>query len=823
MSWRSVPHKHTFWPSLFFGFLFFQGLFLVPQGAWADTAEMGGDKSGWSFDNPTSAPAAAPASGNTNNQAPVGGGAENASGKCSWYNFALSPVDCLLIPAIDALKLGVSWFAVAAAGLFIWVVDPASISGPTGILNKAEVYNLWKFIRDFFNLFFILILLLSAFATIFQVENFSIRRIFLNILFAALIINFSFPITRLLIDLTNVPMYYFLNAINLPGGGVAEAQGGKAFADQFLGSSGMGGIALQKSGSLGQALFGFVFMFLFTISLLVLGVLMLIRLIALTLLLIFSPIGFAASLLPGMSDLGHKWWGKFWQYAFFGPAAALVLLVAIRFQNEVGFDGTYASIRKNINNITGSSDESTSLSMLVFYLIPIILIWTAIGMANAFSIAGASKVTGWGETAAKWVGRKTGKVAWGATKGVGKFAGRKIEKKMAETKGLRWLSPTVLKTAWKARSEEQKHKDEAPVKEAAAQVQDKLNSGISKVFRNPMKWGTKVGVNHTDHKFAETTRQASEHKKEMSEVSTDSAYIIQELKTALDNKDKSKVDAALQILAKNNDMNDMILAMSQDDRYKGIKFERDKETNKVVVSSANMMKLLPEILKDSGEQDAEILAKKVMNISEQATGAGNFAFGGMTKFDPDLHGGHGGFRLARQKGEKYIDEDGNEQVQQVGEQALWAASKVKNLETQERQRKIHPDSVFTRTEDGFGDINGDVGLEVLKTFTNGDVEENKRSRDDLKAAMYNVAKHKDDVIGKDARGQDIYKYPEFRELYKNNGIIRAYADKIVKMKESPEDQGKKGNPQTPPKTTKEEAAAAIARELHDLENKKTTP
>ncbi|MGB4943433.1 MAG: hypothetical protein WBO92_05005, partial [Candidatus Moraniibacteriota bacterium] len=85
--------------------------------------------------------------------------------------------------------------AAPAAGLFVWVVDPANVSGPTGVLNFPAVYTLWQFIRDFFNLFFIFILLFSAFATIFQVDSFNIRTLFKNILLAALLINFSYPIT----------------------------------------------------------------------------------------------------------------------------------------------------------------------------------------------------------------------------------------------------------------------------------------------------------------------------------------------------------------------------------------------------------------------------------------------------------------------------------------------------------------------------------------------------------------------------------------------------------------------------------------------------
>lgn len=386
----------------FFGFLLFQGVFAAPLVVEANA----NDTVNGTF-NPTSTSVTT----STNGTAP----ATTTAGESSFFSsvascFADIP-KCFLVPVFDAIAGMMGRLAGAAAGLFIWVVDPANISGPTGILNKGAVYDLWRFIRDFFNLFFILILLLSAFATIFQLESFSIRKIFLNILFAALIINFSFPITRFLIDLTNVPMYYFLNSI-LPG-----VSGGKAFMDSILGSSGIGAIVTQPaSADVFQAFSGAVFMFLFAISLLVLGVLMLVRLVALTLLLVFSPLGFAASLLPGMQDLGRKWWAKFWNYAFFGPAAALILLVAIRFQNEIGKDGTFDSMVGVATNTSPGPVEASLMARVVFYTIPLILIWTAIGLANSFSIAGAGKVVGMGEGAARKVGSWAKKGSLGTMK-----------------------------------------------------------------------------------------------------------------------------------------------------------------------------------------------------------------------------------------------------------------------------------------------------------------------------------------------------------------------------------------------------------------------
>jgi len=409
-------YKLTF---LFFvGLFVFQGLFVSLNVVRADVGWGGGDPGaagGSGLAPGASTPISESIKNSSDPTAQTNGGsatgqASSTDEGCGWTGLLRSPISCAAKGILVGLRDMAGWLATGAASLFVWVVDPANITGPTGMLNKVSVYNLWKFIRDFFNLFFILILLFSAFATIFQIESFSIRKIFFNILLAALIINFSFPITRLLIDMTNVPMYYFLN-IAVEG----TSSGALKITESFLGASGISSVFMGDS-QFPQLVMNVIFIFLFAISLLVLAVLMLIRVIALVLLVIFSPVGFAASLLPGTEKLGRDWWNYFWKYAFFGPSAALMLMVSVRFMNEIGKDGTFSSMIATGTGMSAGSFQSSAIAQITFLTIPIILIWTAIGMANSASIAGAGKVTGWGYGAARKVGGWTRRGAWGATK-----------------------------------------------------------------------------------------------------------------------------------------------------------------------------------------------------------------------------------------------------------------------------------------------------------------------------------------------------------------------------------------------------------------------
>ncbi|MFA9262215.1 MAG: hypothetical protein ACEQSB_02560 [Undibacterium sp.] len=307
-----------------------------------------------------------------------------------------------------------------AAVAFAWTVDPASMTGPSGTLNLPAVYALWQFIRDFFNLFFILILLFSAFATIFQVDSFNIRNIFKNILLVALFINFSFPITRLLIDAANVPMYYFINDVL----GNGTTSGGMFAMSEMLAYSGTGAAVFTNvdGKDLAPVIMGIIFVFLFSISLFVLGLMMIVRLIALTMLLIFSPIGFAAALIPGFEKAGREWWENFWKYALFGPSAALMLMVSIKFMAAVAGSGVWTNMMNYASGATPDASSATFLAQVVFFCVPIIMIWFTIGMAGRSSLAGASVVVGLGYALPKAIGNYTKTKVVNTGKFVGKTA-----------------------------------------------------------------------------------------------------------------------------------------------------------------------------------------------------------------------------------------------------------------------------------------------------------------------------------------------------------------------------------------------------------------
>lgn len=72
------------------------------------------------------------------------------------------------------------WLAAAAIALFSFAINADLISGPTGLLNQPVIYKLWKFIRDFCNIFFILMLLIGAFSMVFQLSSYNAKKTLLE-------------------------------------------------------------------------------------------------------------------------------------------------------------------------------------------------------------------------------------------------------------------------------------------------------------------------------------------------------------------------------------------------------------------------------------------------------------------------------------------------------------------------------------------------------------------------------------------------------------------------------------------------------------------
>lgn len=71
----------------------------------------------------------------------------------------------------------------------------------------------WKIVRDFSNMFFILIMVVIAFATILRLERYGIKELLPKVIIIALLINFSLVICYLIIDFSDITAHYFIDEV----------------------------------------------------------------------------------------------------------------------------------------------------------------------------------------------------------------------------------------------------------------------------------------------------------------------------------------------------------------------------------------------------------------------------------------------------------------------------------------------------------------------------------------------------------------------------------------------------------------------------------
>lgn len=361
--------------------------------------------------------------------------------------------------------VAIGWLVSAALTLFEWAINPDYVSGSKSFFNASSTYEMWKFIRDFFNLFFILVLLYTAFGIVFQIAK-DYKKAILHLVIMVLLVNFSFPISRFLIDATNVPMYFFANQIAGTG-----SSGNKL--SSALSASQLENILIKKENNkfvtddrnpFSRLIMAIVFMFIFAITMVVLAVMFVIRLIALLILVIFSSAGFVGSVVPGMESIAKKWWTNFWNYALFGPAAMLMILIATRFFSSISGELDSYKGMTGVASIVSAPGMEGFIGSMAFFSIPIVMLWFAIGLSGSMSLAGGKMMTGWGE----------GLVKKGLRKGSGLEA---------------------LQNRWKAYSSERK-------KRADAKFANNIGTGLG-------KWANK-GLDRASasrNKFALTSTQ----------------------------------------------------------------------------------------------------------------------------------------------------------------------------------------------------------------------------------------------------------------------------------------------------------------------------
>ena len=187
-----------------------------------------------------------------------------------------------------------------------------------------SAFHYWSRIRDIANIVFIIVFLIIIYSQVsgLGISNYGIKKLLPKLLMTIVLVNISFYVCSILVDISNIIGSSSFNFITSLGGGGSGPEGGWATKGNALG----GIAAAVLAGTvgffvLGTLISGLVFIVVTaTITAFLLGA----RQALIIFTIILSPLAFVALLLPSTEGLFKKWWGFFKTLLFLYPAIGLL-------------------------------------------------------------------------------------------------------------------------------------------------------------------------------------------------------------------------------------------------------------------------------------------------------------------------------------------------------------------------------------------------------------------------------------------------------------------------------------------------------------------
>jgi hypothetical protein len=272
--------------------------------------------------------------------------------------------------AIGGIAKVVVWLAEQLGYVLIFLIELLiNVVQYNNFVNATPVQIGWPLLRDTVNMFFIVVVLVTAFATIIGYPaDFNYKKVLPKLLLMAVLINFSKTLIGLMIDFSQVIVLTFVNGFKQAAGGNFIQALGISKIMRLTDTTGMiednnGEITITLSGGRGEkentwslmnifvaAVFAIWIVSLSITLILIMLIFFLARIIVLWFLLITSPVAFFAWSLPGTLQSAFKsftgeWWSKLSAALVGGPTMAfflwLSLAMAQRSTDLVGPTGLY--------------------------------------------------------------------------------------------------------------------------------------------------------------------------------------------------------------------------------------------------------------------------------------------------------------------------------------------------------------------------------------------------------------------------------------------------------------------------------------------------
>lgn len=313
----------------------------------------------------------------------------------------------------------------------------SNASGLGGGINRA-----WTVLRDISNMCFIFVLLYAAFKAMFQLNPSSMGTVVKNIIIAALLINFSLFLSKVVIDASNIVSSGFYRSIvsansttltinpannqtttvnrTLSGisAGYMSVLGIQNFYNpNVLTNSTMGAMDILVTGVMGA-----IFMLVVAVIFLVSAIMFLARFIILIFLMILSPLAVVSAVIPGKSSHFTDWKEALLEQSFFAPLFFALTWVSLKVASTPGLIRTLDT--RDYTRIMTEASTSTG-ALVLNYVLVIGLAIAALVFAKTMAMKGAVGSKYFGKMIDTMGANRVAGVVGGATLGGAAAFGRR--------------------------------------------------------------------------------------------------------------------------------------------------------------------------------------------------------------------------------------------------------------------------------------------------------------------------------------------------------------------------------------------------------------
>jgi hypothetical protein len=328
------------------------------------------------------------------------------------------PFDCLIITPLTRIVFGLFGVLLSLSGFLLNKSIQISVLEMSKFVQTVDGIRIaWEVMRDIANIIFIFTIVYIGISTILRVGG-DTKKLLGKVILAALLINFSFFFTSVMIDTSNIltlSIYQRIHSVegffddqymrdnpdevlDITDEDNQEAINGYGISGVFMNAIGLTTIFDPDRGveaSLAVAAFGAILILILTFSFTTIAILFIIRLIVLLILLITSPISVLGGLFPKISQYSKQWWDTLWGQLLFAPIFMAMMLIIVLVISSEGFMTGTSGNAGEVAGFKEAIDENFAggtISIVLNYIMVIGFLVSSIFIAKQTASQGSAVV-----------------------------------------------------------------------------------------------------------------------------------------------------------------------------------------------------------------------------------------------------------------------------------------------------------------------------------------------------------------------------------------------------------------------------------------------